>query len=210
MAILNPRRIDECLDAFEKLDVAKGWLTGYRESQLRKPFESLLDLGFDPVSVVSDDVVVTRDALDAVLELQADRDYAVATGFCNLDETVHADRVNLSTSALKPGPPSMGSYDVVTRDEVDKTPWRTKFTGMCLTTMSNALWRRFPIEAYGPGPGFSSDYHLSYRLQQHRVPIFAAHKAYVRHLKAQWSLPDPTPGRELYVGRVEPQVWVEA
>lgn len=206
LVILNPRHIPECVEAFEALDIDRAWVTGFREPELAAPLQELAHSGYDPLVVCSDDVVVSQKALDAVLELYATGVAPVVTGFCNLDET--DDRVNLCKNRLVPGPPGKDHYDFLTRREVEGSKVgvvASTFAGMCLTTMSAAMWAALPIECYGH-PGYGCDYSLSYRLQLNGQAIVAPRDGFVWHLKETWSELDSTPGRELLIGSVEPGV----
>lgn len=199
LVILNPRRIPECMEAFAALDVAKAYLRGYTENGLCEPFSRLLTASeHSPLVVVSDDVVVTQEALDAVIATAAD--HPVATGYCNLDES--SPLINLTRSKLKGDSPTPESYDWYSRDELDQLPdpiW-TGFSGMCLTAMSLEMWQRFPFGCFPSGNGCASDFHLCMRLRDAGVPIVAPKAGWVRHLKRTWNTGDHTPGRELLIG----------
>ena len=85
LVILNPRRIDECIASFQALDIPRAWLTGYTESELEEVFPRLVEeSAYSHYVVVSDDVVATQAALDAVLRLLDQ--HPVVTGYCNLAE----------------------------------------------------------------------------------------------------------------------------
>ena len=116
--VMNPRRIPECIQAIEDLDVDRCWLTGMTEAHLA-PYlnEVVAETSYDVYLIVSDDCVPTQDALDAVLAL-LEQGWPVATGYCNLDEGEYAHVVNLTKSPLVGFPPNERSYDSFTLAEV--------------------------------------------------------------------------------------------
>jgi hypothetical protein len=70
--------------------------------------------------------------------------------------------------------------------------------------MSREMWREFPFGAYGSASqAWSSDFHLSRRLRDARVPMVAVRDGYVTHCKEQWNKLDRGEGRQLLVG-IEP------
>lgn len=212
LIILNPRRITQCMDAFAALHVDKAYVRNYTEAQIaHTAWRDVMERApwADPISVVSDDTIVTQKALSTVLALQATHPNLCVTGWCPLATGHHL--CNLSCNRLPKGPPEAGSYDFLTCDDARaERPGliSSSFTGMALTTMSRELWERFPFGVYGPmGKGFSSDYHLSYRLQD-SISIVSHRDAEINHVKATWNTLDRTPGRELMVGREPSQVFV--
>jgi hypothetical protein len=133
----------------------------------------------------------------------------VVTGWCNLDAS--SDLVNLSVEPLAASEPAASTYSFPTRAWVEQHPEpvvRSYFAGHCLSFMERALWERFPWQCYGGAPGYASDLHVSWRLQEAGVPIMAARDGFVRHVKERWNYVDTTPGRELLIGK-EPSgvVW---
>lgn len=183
LVVLNPRNIPQCMDAFEHLPVQKCYIRSHTEAEIENEAFSGVLTG-DPVVVVSDDALVSRGALETVLRLL--EDHPVVTGWCPLSEG--SELCNLSTGVLPEGPPSVQSYDFMRCDDV-KGLVSTSFAGMCLTGMSRELWQRFPFMAYGT-PGFASDYHLSYRLQEAGVPVVSHEDARCGHVKAVWNKRD--------------------
>lgn len=171
------------MDAFDSLSVAKCYIRSHTEAEIQN--EAFSDvLAGDPVVVVSDDALVSQVALETVIRLL--EDHPVVTGWCPLAED--SELCNLSRGVLPEGPPSVQSYDFMRCDDV-KGLVSTSFAGMCLTGMSRELWQRFPFMAYGV-PGFASDYHLSYRLQEAGVPIVSHEDARCGHVKAVWNKRD--------------------
>ena len=210
LVILNPRRIDECIRSFQALDIARAWLTGYTESELEEVFPRVVeDTAYSHYVVVSDDVVATQAALDAVLRLLDQ--HPVVTGYCNLTE---GDKhVNLAPAPL-PGPePTTVGCGWYREDEIASwaaDPVPTYFAGMSFTGMSREMWRRFPFRAVGSGSGCCSDWHNSWRLADAGIPIVAPKEGWIRHLKRPWSDPDlDNPQKLLLIGQIKPEVRLE-
>ena len=212
LVILNPRNIEACMDAFAELHIDKAYVRGYTEAEIAADaWDRVMAMKWaDPISIVSDDTIVTQRAVSTVLALHSMYPRWCVTGWCPLAEG--HDLCNLSRNKLPEGPPNEGSYDFLTCDEARADRGgqliSSSFAGMALTTMSRELWERFPFDVYGGqnGWGFASDYHLSYRLQQAGVSIVSHRDAEIRHVKKTWNEPDPTPGRELLVGKITRQV----
>lgn len=209
LAVLNPRRIPECMEAFAALDVDTVYIRNFSEAGVASVgFPEALELApwADPISVVSDDTIVSQHALDTVLRLQAEHPDHCVTGWCPL--AMDHPLCNLAQNRLREGPPTVEHYRFLSCEDARASDQiiRTTFTGMALTTMSRALWERFPFAAYGASQwgGNASDYHLSYRLQVGGVPIISHRDAEIIHVKKKWNERDHTPGRELLVGR-EPE-----
>lgn len=202
LLVLNPRRIPECIEAIERLDIDRAWLTGYTEPQLEEAIPDVLAAtDHDPILVLSDDTIPTQQALDAVLTLwERKRQPAVATGFCNLDVT--SQYVNLTRRPFGSWHSTTDAYDFYTQAEIGDSllPVRSWFTGMCLTCMSRDLWERFPFQTY---EGRSSDFMLSRRLQHDNIPILAPTEAMVWHVKERWNLIDQAPDKRLHLGNPE-------
>lgn len=213
--VMNPRAIDECLRSISGLEVDKAWLIGYTEAELVEAVpEVIARTQYDRYVMVSDDVVVTPGALAAVVEA-AGAGYLeqfgdgrpprpvdpVVTGWTNLDMTDRGLRMTSVTSAPFTAYESTADQykwtpmsDVVTGPPLRET-W---FAGMCLTSMSREQWLRFPFGTYH-GQGFSSDFDLSWRLQQAGVPVYAVRDAGVFHVKectSPWRL-DEEPRKAL-------------
>lgn len=199
LIVLNPRRIPECIHSIEALNIPRLWLTGYTEHQLAQGEfnQAIRDTSYTHYLAISDDTIVTQDALDAVLALVPD--HPVVTGHCNLDNT--EDRINLGK--LIGNLPVKTAYSFITPAQLAllPDPAPTEFAGMCLTAMSRNMWDHYPFGCYGHNTltGYASDFHLCLRLKNAGVPIVAPHAARVHHLKAQWSEQDRTPGRELHL-----------
>lgn len=206
LAIMHPRNIPECVHSLERLDVRRAWLSRFTEYELESVIASIVadeSIAFTHLALVSDDCVVTQDALGAVLELA--RSHDVATGYCRL-ATGHPS-VNLTRRELMGDTPSAGAYDFYTFDEVagyESEVVPTGFVGFAVTVMPREMWRRFPFQVFGgEASPHASDFALSMRLRDAGVPMVAARSGYVEHQKAEWNTTDRLPGRELLVG-VEP------
>lgn len=189
LVVLNPRHIDACIDAFRALDIDKAWMTGYTERELVEPMADLIErTDYTHYVACSDDVIPTQDAVNDVVELATMA--PVATGWCNLDGV--ETRVNLCKTPLLGDTPSLGSYDFYNWMDVLGYPTPivpTSFTGMSLTAMSRELWQRFPFDCFGD-VGAASDFHLSQRLHRAGIPIVAAKRGFVYHVKDNWPSAD--------------------
>jgi len=210
LIVLNPRQIDECVDAIRALNIDQAWLTGYTEHELEDVIEAVIDhidhAHYEHVLILPDDTIPTQAALDAILDLLR-AGHPVVTGYCNLDERADEDRVNLTRTPLTE-PRTVASYDFWTQAEIDA--WAldvipTYFAGFALTGMSRELWQRFPFRAYG-NPGCSSDYHLSLRLHNARVPIVAPKAGRIHHVKETWNTRDREARKGLLIGLVPQRV----
>lgn len=202
LVILNPRRIAECVRAFNELRIDRLWVRNIGEPELEQRWSEILEaaVGYDRLILISDDGVVRQHALDAVREL-LDEGHPVVTGYSNLDATEKLSGVvNLNRAPLGfQADPS--SFSLYTFGEVMCWPERavpTTFCGFALTGMRRELWERYPWVASG-----GADFMLSKRLAADGVPIVAARDAFVWHVKEMWNRPDRDPRKGLLVG-VEP------
>jgi hypothetical protein len=209
LLVMNPRNIEECVRSITALEVDKFWFTGFPEQYLEGPINDVIaQSGYDYYTIVSDDVVVTPRAFQAVTdatELPLD-DAAVVSGWCNLDIT----DVGLRMSSVIRSPfatfeSTRENYDWVPINELlaGSRLRRTWFAGMCMTCMSRALWQRFPFQYNGP-----SDFSLSVRLQIADVPIYAVRDAGVFHVKEctdPWRL-DEEPRKALVHLQGQPRI----
>lgn len=202
LVVMNPRRIPEVLDALDALvGVDVCYLTGFTELELMKPMSEAL-VSRPIAAIVADDVVVTQKALDNVLAFARENPSACTTGYCNLAETEdRADFANVCSLPLADAQPNAYSYHFIRlQDLAHRGPRPVTFAGMCLTTMHKAMWDRFPFAVYTDGhTGWASDYHLSYRLGQAGIPIWAVGPS-CRHLKTVWNQRDRSPERRLHLG----------
>lgn len=199
LIILNPRNIEECIESFDDLDIAKCWLTAYTEHDLQTAFNDAVAHGsFERYCVISDDCTVSTPALTAALATKG----TVTTGYCNLAEG--NPLVNLCEVPLRGDHPVADAYTFMRQDRVQAGPqtFKTFFAGMCLTTMSKAMWLEFPFMSFGEPPGYGSDFSLCKRLQDANVRIVANRDAWVDHVKETWNVPDQDPRKRLLFGEV--------
>lgn len=217
LAVMNPRNIPECMESLAALPIRRAWLQRYTEYELQSVIASLVAdefVEFTHLGLVADDVVVSPEALAAVLDVARTRE--VATGYCRLDET--HPLVNVTKCPVTDPEPSREAYHFYTYDEarLQARAFRTGFVGFAVTFMPRELWRRFPFTVYGDeSRSFGSDYSLSHRLGAAGVPMWCARDGFVRHVKAEWnSLRDAhdaaTPERRILVGEEPARLVVEA
>lgn len=187
--IMNARNIKRACDAFRELTTDCVYATGYTELELKDVFADIIEkTDYTHYLVVSDDVVVTQRAVNAVFK-QLEMLHVVVTGWCNHD--LIEPGVNLTRTPL-PGyqhPTTREEWDWWHFAEVLSYPSSavpTYFAGMCLTGMSREMWQRFPFDCYPLGHFGGSDYHLSWRLQEAGIPIVGARDGFVFHLKKSW------------------------
>lgn len=200
LIVLNPRRIPECMEAIESLDVRRLWIQNMYEADIVRDWHQVLELldGFDWAWIVSDDAVPTQEALDNVRELAGY--HPVVTGYSNLD--VESPFVNICKEPL--GPQSTpDAFLFFTHAELRELPSEvvtTTFVGFSLTGMSVDYWRRYP---YGLEPeGWSADYNLSKRLAADNVRMVAHRDAFVYHVKERWNAPDADPVKRLRINEL--------
>lgn len=207
LVVMHPRRIPVCVKAFDALDADIAYLSGGNESQAMDMFaEVLAGSDHDHLVVVSDDVIVTQPALDAVVAALEDG-VLVATGWCLLDRTNRYS--NVTDQPLIGNKPDWSAYSFMTAVDVrDRSErFETGFAGLALTGMSRELWQRFPMACYGADlHGWASDFHLSVRLRDADVPITAVRDAYVEHLKERWTYADNADEMRLLIGEIPREV----
>lgn len=217
LMVMNPRRIPECIAAFEALEVSKVWMSFFTEQEIAKKFPLVLELAYRKrythLSVLSDDTVPTMAALSSVLVGLDEHPSACLTAFCNLDSKL--PWVNLTTRPFAKTYSVGTDYAWYSKKEAEGWPFTyvpTFFTGMCLTTMSLQMWERYPFHVLKnkEGTGYGSDWSLSSRLQRDRIPVWAPTTSFIRHLKETWNKPDKAPEKRLLVGVEEPRItWEE-
>lgn len=196
LVVLNPRTIRECVSAFNELDIDRLWIRNMTEKQIQDAWPAILDRAsnHDRVFVVSDDVIVRPQALEAVRTLEGE----VVTGYCNLSSDDF--RVNLTKQPLRTEFPTIEAYDFYSLAEVMEHPAETVptwFAGMCLTGMSVELWEEFPFQVTSSGA--QTDFSLSKRLEAAGIPIAAAREGFCWHVKEQWNRLDREPRKRLFV-----------
>jgi hypothetical protein len=201
LIVLNPRKIQPVLEAFDALHIERAYISGYTELELVPVLAQLVDsTDYTHYLVVSDDVIVSQRALDSVLGL-LEAGHPVATAWCKLDSSKECESVNIVRSPLRMSTPTMDSYDFYRQEEVLDWPDEvvpTWFAGMAPQGMSRELWQQFPFNTYSSG--WAGDYHVSWRLQQAGIPIVSARSAYTQHLKQRWNFPDSNPDYRLHLG----------
>src|SRR2546427_5432634 len=142
--IMHAREIPECLLSLKALDIDKVWFRGYTEKQLEGKITEFVEAtSYDRYILVSDDVIVTQQALDNLLELQDSG--PVVTGWCNIfpGET-------LANLELAPITKDRGSAYFKIRDHLPRglVPFvKTLYHYSPLKQMINwALYAHFPVE----------------------------------------------------------------
>ena len=211
LIVLNPRKIEECLTAFQALPIDKLWIRNMTEYEIQQRWPDVLELACDynRLIVASDDGIPRPHALKQVRRLLSEG-HPVVTGYSNLSSTDF--RVNLTKSPTAEEPREDG-YDLYTLNEVMEWPTPevpSYFTGMCLTGMSHAMWQRYPFSTYWDAPpGSCSDFVLSRALVKDEIPIVAAREAFVFHVKQVWNQADSDPRKRLYVGKEPAELVLE-
>jgi len=205
LVVLNPRRMAEPMAAFQRLPIDRLYVRGMREFDVESNWIEIMERtsGYERLIVAGDDGIVRPHALEAVQRL-LDAGHPVVTGYSNLSETDY--RVNLTKSPLKGDAPSEDAYNLwdlpaVMTYHFEAVP--TYFSGYTLLGMERELWERYPFRVFGGWPGFGSDFSISKRITDDKVPIVAAREAFVWHQKAVWNHTDATPGRELVMDKAE-------
>lgn len=208
LIVLNPRKMQDCIDAIEALDIDQVWFRYYSERQLESIIPDWLEQygqEYTHVGVISDDAKPTQHALDLVLD--AYHHDAVYTGYCQV--TDKDPRLNLSSEPLTSAIPQVAAYTFVVCDEMEQHPeplFRSYFAGHTLTFMSLDLWRKYPWGCYGSGNGWASDYHLAWRLQADNIPVWAVKGAWVEHVKSDFNTTERDPERQIQVGKIKPEI----
>lgn len=203
--VLNPREIPECMKALRGLDLPTAWCSYMPEIVVVEAINRVIrETDFDRYVVVSDDVVPTREALDAILRVH-DTGTPCVTGYCNLDSQMPF--VNLTWGPLHAPPPTMGAYNFYTKREIQgrkEEVVRTTFAGLALTVMDRELWKQFPLRCTVLGG--QMDYQLSWELQRAGVRIVAPRDSFVLHVKEEWNVMDKNPAKRLLIGERPPSI----
>lgn len=205
LLVMHARRIAGCISAIRKLPIDQAWMAGYTERELEEIVPQVIaDHPADRYLILSDDVVPSDGALQAVLDVH-DQVGGVVTGWC-----CYADndpRANLSLVPLRKGisfpPASPLAEDVRWHPE---PTLRTSFAGFVLTCMGAMWWERYPFQALGVGGGGAADYSLSWRLQEDAYPITAVRDAYCTHVRLWAGCADPRPECAVLIGQMEQEV----
>ena len=197
---MNPRRIPECITAFQGLDIDKLWIRNMYEADIVEVWPKILKAakGYDRLIMASDDGVPRQHALDAVTAL-LDEGHPVVTGYSNL--AYNDMRVNISkmSNYEKPAVNAHQLYTLTEVMEYQEPVVPTVLVGFALTGMPYELWERFGFSVWNDFPGNASDFCLSKKLVEAEVPMVAARDAFVWHVKEQWNLPDKDDRKRLLI-----------
>ena len=201
--VTNGRAIIECVTSFSQLNADIAYFQGYTEKQLEPVIAKFIEgTDYSEYYWAADDLIATRESFKLVQK--AAEDFSVVTGYCNLGIHKGLEKLaNITKSPLLvPKPQSLKAYDFYTLNEADFAhdyAFNTYFVGAAFTAMSRELWIEFPFKTYGLEGGFSSDYNLSWRLQEADIPMYAVRGAFFKHLAA---------GPSTLLGSVIPNVTV--
>lgn len=197
LMVMNPREIPECMMLIDRLLVDRVYMRGFLEKELEPVVAAIVDqTGYDYYSIVSDDAFIPLQAWNAVEA--GVRHYDAYTGWCTMKGDVRI--TNLMFTPL-PGvvpPNSLKALPYATVEDVyhhKEEEFRTYLNGFCITSMTRDLWKQFPFKCYpsvvkGINIGRSSDYHLSWRLQDAGIPMMTGKASLCWHLKESPSLRD--------------------
>lgn len=211
LLIMNPRVIPEVIKSFKSIRLPKVWFRGYNLKEVTYAMNHYISISnFRYYIVVSDDVIVTSDAVDKVCYYL--KKYDVFTGYCNLH--LETDEVNLCKEPLtlkNNKYPVLSDYKWFTQKEVDKEDdvFETFIIANSLTGMKKDLWLKFPTGVYFNPKGkyphcyCSSDHNLSYRLSSAGIKMYTHRECFVKHLKKNQN---KTMLDGWLVGKVNPQV----
>lgn len=212
---MNARDIPECMNSYGRLTTDVAYMTGYTIRELVPVHAELIrQTDYEAYINVSDDCVVTQDAVDAVVALLEEGRPAV-TGWCRLRKG--SNTVNLSKTPLVGSPPERNGFDFYLYGEAKRYPEPvipTHFMGMSLTGMPRDMWLDFPYSCYTivHERGHGSDANLCTRLRDAGVPMVAARGGYVDHVKERKQDADKWKGRgrtRLLVGEVPQTVTLQ-
>lgn len=206
MVVMNPRRIPECLQAFEQAPLDVAYVQGFREADALLEINKVLRAtDYARYLIVSDDVIVTPDAIQAVVDTSRLNPHQVVTGYCNLD--AESPLVNITRRPLSGDLPNPAAYDFYRLDELPAHGTiRTGFAGLALTCLPRPLLPTvLPLGWYGSG--WASDFHLSKRLERAGVEIIAPAAGFVWHVKERWNEPDQSPDKRLHIRKCGTVAW---
>lgn len=195
LVVLNPREIPEVKICLDRIQDRKIFLQRYWENQLDFALRHAIDQTDDDFYVVvSDDVIVSQDALDAVKHVLQFHPHDFVTGYCNLDAL--SGRAGLVKEPLRGDVPVAEAYEWYTFDEIAEkksgSTFRTWFTPMCLTGAHRDTWLQYGLEAFpSAGGGWcATDFVLSKKLERDDVPVWAVVDALCWHLKVDAEISD--------------------
>lgn len=229
---MNARDIPECLLSLRALKIDKAWFRGFTEKQLEEAIPTFIEASdYERYILVSDDTIVTQQALDNLLKLQDAG--PVVTGWCNIFPGQTLANLELRPIAIN------RDFYLRTRDEMPaflvplikwlwrKTPikrlidhfiyrhfpdeeeiwaqeplFRTYFVGWSLTSISREMWLKHGFHyANTSKSGHGSDQKMSLDLAGENVVMLCARDSFIYHLGTV---------RNFIVGKVEPSVKFES
>lgn len=204
LIVLNCRDIECCIQSIKSLDIDKVYFRAFDEPDLCKPINSFIrDTQYDNYLIISDDVIVTNNALSLVESL-LERCEA-ATGYCLVSQ--EDDIVNVTRSPLGKNVgfgPSLKDYEFYYKKEIElfQNPiFTTWFGGWCLTGFSRDIWLKIQFSVMPSGR--QSDFAFCSKYNK----MFYCHKdAYVEHLKEGVMKPNH---QNFLVGKIKPEIIYE-
>jgi hypothetical protein len=224
--IMHAREIPECITPLKRLNLDKVWFRGFMQVQVEKEIRRFVrSTDYDRYILISDDVVMTQKALDAVLMWQ--KSFDILTGWCNLSP--ERWRANVILNPLKDVPyyrmgkriprfagrhvaglisggifPFKHLYEAVAFrsfpacSEIANLPevFQTYFMGGPLLSMKKEHWLKYGFESPSwGGPAFGADMALSKQITEDGMKMWCVRDAFVYHLHTT---------RNFLVGKVEP------
>jgi hypothetical protein len=182
--ILQPRYILKCIRSLSELTIEKRWFVAMNNTLFPQEINKFIaSTNFDNYLIISDDGIVTNEALNKVVELL--EKVEVATGWCQISKTI--PYANLSTKPLTKKvrcPVTMKNYTCPTVQEVLNGPevGITYFAGYCFTGMRRHIWLKHPQHP-NEYSGSQQDFELSWDLQKSGVTIRYHRDAFINHLR---------------------------
>ncbi len=188
------------MGAFEAAPLDVAYIQGAREAQALPEVTRLMQAGgYDRYLIVADDVIVTPEAIQAVVDLSREQPTSIVTGYCNLD--AESTLVNITRTYLKGDEPVVEAYDFYDVSELDvDSDWVCSgFAGFALTCIPAVLVDRVAPLGWFGDDGYASDFHLSKRLERAGIPIIAPVAGFVHHVKERWNQPDKAHTKRLRI-----------
>lgn len=228
LMIMHAREIPECMLSLKALQIDKVWFRGFTEPELGPEIATFIEYKkYDRYIMVSDDCIVTQQALDNLISLEHAAE--VVTGWCNI--TPGKSMVNLELTPATPrnspyirwrdrlprwavpaakwiylkGPAGFGMqkavYDHFPKiDEIWKQEplFRTYFVGWSLTSISRRIWQRYQFRfPEDQRAGHGSDRAMSDDLARGGIIALCARDSFIYHLGSM---------RNFIVGKVPKKV----
>ena len=203
LIVLNPREIEVCMSSIRSLNIDKVYFRAFDEPNLCGPINTFIRKNdYDNYLVISDDVIVTNEALSLVTDLL--ERHEAATGYCLVsqeDDFVNVTRAPLAKRQGFQYGPILSDYEFYYKREVElfQNPiFVTWFGGWCLTGFSKKVWvsNRFTVMPSGRQSDYATCFNYSKKLYCHR-------DAYVEHLKEGHLKANH---ENFLVGLVEPEI----